>query len=51
MNQQPSGKTQWEAALAFFFDHGQSLDWILVGNPGGMICGAAARSARAKEIA
>jgi hypothetical protein len=42
---------EWEAAIAFFFDHGQSLDWILVGNPGSMICGAAARSARAKEIA
>jgi hypothetical protein len=42
---------EWEAALAFFFDHGQSLDWIMLGNPGGMITGAAACSARAEKIA
>ena len=51
MNQQPSGKTQWEAAIAFFLDHGQCLDWIFFGDPGGMITGAVARSARAEEIA
>jgi hypothetical protein len=42
---------EWEAAIAFFLDHGQCLDWIFFGDPGGMITGAVARSARAEEIA
>jgi hypothetical protein len=46
----PEDDQEWEAACAFFYDHGQSLDWIVMGNPGGMICGAAARSPRAASL-
>jgi hypothetical protein len=46
----PEDDQEWEAACAFFYDHGQSLDWIVMGNPGGMICGAAARSPRAAGL-
>jgi hypothetical protein len=46
----PEDDQEWEAACAFFYDHGQSLDWIVMGNPGGMICGAAARSPRAAAL-
>lgn len=38
---------EWAVASEFFIDHGQSLDWIVRGDPGGMICGGAANSARA----
>jgi hypothetical protein len=31
-------------------DHGQSLDWIVDGEPGGMICHGAARSMRAAKL-
>jgi hypothetical protein len=33
------------AAIDFLSSHGQSLDWVFDGNPVGMICGAAKRSA------
>jgi hypothetical protein len=46
----PEDDQEWEAACAFFYDYGQSLDWIVMGNPGGMICGAAARSPRAAAL-
>ena len=36
---------------AFCGEHGQSLDWIVRGDPGGMICNAAARSARTAATA
>jgi hypothetical protein len=39
---------EWEAAVAFVGDHGQSLDWILLGDPSGLICLGAAHSARAE---
>jgi hypothetical protein len=32
-------------ALQWTFDHGQSLDWLFQGNPGGMIARSAADSA------
>jgi hypothetical protein len=35
------------AVLAWARDHGQSLDWIFCGDPGGMVCRAAAQSAAA----
>jgi hypothetical protein len=46
----PEDDQEWEAACAFFYDHGQSLDWIVMGDPGGMICRGAARSARAAGL-
>ena len=33
-----------QAALAFFIDHGQSLDWVFCGDAGGMICRRAAQA-------
>src|SRR5262249_21076443 len=36
----------YQQACTFLGQHGQSLDWVFDGNPGGMICGAAARSPR-----
>lgn len=36
----------WRMVVDFFGTHGQSLDWILSGDPGVMICQAAARSSR-----
>ena len=35
---------------AFIFDHGQSLDWIWMGDPVGMICKAASGSVRARRV-
>jgi len=34
-------------ALWFLHRHGQSLDWVFAGDPGGMICNSAARSDQA----
>lgn len=36
-----------EAAISFLSSHGQSLDWVLDGKPGGMICTLAKHSKRA----
>jgi hypothetical protein len=36
----------FQIAIEFFKWHGQSLDWILRGDPGGMICQCAGRSFR-----
>jgi len=38
-----------EAAIRFLSSHGQSLDWVIDGNIGGMICGLAKHSRRASE--
>jgi hypothetical protein len=35
---------EWGAATDFLYRNGQSLDWVILGNPGGMICHAAAQS-------
>jgi hypothetical protein len=35
----------------FISEHGQSLDWILVGNPNSMICILASNSPRADALA
>jgi hypothetical protein len=40
----PDDVDEWYAAMSFFKEHGQSLDWILVGDPRGMICQLAAQS-------
>jgi hypothetical protein len=37
-------KAEWGAATDFLHRNGQSLDWVILGNPGGMICHAAAQS-------
>jgi hypothetical protein len=34
-------------AFDFIYSHGQSLDWIICGDPAGMICTLASRSPRA----
>jgi hypothetical protein len=46
----PDDDQEFQAVVAFSGTHGQSLDWIVMGNPGGMICGAAARSAQAAAL-
>jgi hypothetical protein len=43
----PENDEEYESVCAFWYDHGQSLDWLINGDPGGLICPAAARSARA----
>jgi hypothetical protein len=48
---QPENDEEWQAAVAFIGSHGQSLDWILRGEPEVMICGVASRSDRASGIA
>jgi hypothetical protein len=47
----PENDEEYESVCAFWFDHGQSLDWLINGDPGGLICPAAARSARAAVAA
>jgi hypothetical protein len=44
---QPENDEEWRAAVDFIGSHGQSLDWILRGEPGVMICREAASSDRA----
>ena len=39
-----------EAAFDFIYGHGQSIDWIIFGDPGGLICRAAAHSRRAQSV-
>jgi hypothetical protein len=41
----------WKATIDFAKSHGQSLDWICFGDPRGMICGLAAGSQRAVDVA
>jgi hypothetical protein len=41
---------EYHRAIEFFGSHGQSLDWIHDGNPGGMICGLAKNSQRAIAV-
>jgi hypothetical protein len=38
---------EWQALMDFLSQHGQSIDWILVGDPVGMITHAAAHSRQA----
>jgi hypothetical protein len=47
----PDDDQEKEAAIRFFLEHGQSLDWIFVGDLSGMICRQAAFSARADGLA
>jgi hypothetical protein len=42
---------EWEATIDFLADHGQSLDWVLFGDPAAMICKCAAWSKRAAVTA
>jgi hypothetical protein len=39
-----------EGAVEFVGSHGQSLDWVLCGDPGSMICRLASRSKRAGQV-
>jgi hypothetical protein len=41
----------WEFVIAFCRRYNQSLDWILCGNPGGMICAMAATSQSVQQRA
>jgi hypothetical protein len=41
----PDDVDEWYAVMSFFKDHGQSLDWILLGDPKVMICQLASRAA------
>jgi hypothetical protein len=40
-----------EAAIDFFYTHGQSLDWVFHGSHGALICKLAAHSKRANSLA
>jgi hypothetical protein len=40
-----------EATLDFLYSHGQSLDWVLCGDVGGMVCKGADHSERANSLA
>jgi hypothetical protein len=42
---------EYHRAIEFLGSHGQSLDWIHDGNPGGMICRLAKHSQRASVLA
>src|SRR5258707_9607840 len=42
---------EYHHAIKFLGSHGQSLDWIHDGNPGGMICGLASHSRQATASA
>jgi hypothetical protein len=44
-----SDPSEWTAALGFILANGQSLDWILAGDPRGMIARGAAQSWRAPD--
>jgi hypothetical protein len=41
---------EFEAAIEWLLDHGQSIDWILRGDPGGMICQCAHHSRRGQQL-
>jgi hypothetical protein len=41
---------EFEAAIKWLLDHGQSIDWILRGDPGGMICQCAHHSSRGQQL-
>jgi hypothetical protein len=43
----PDDADEWMFVVRFLGDHGQSIDWIVRGDPGGMICEGASRSSRA----
>jgi hypothetical protein len=41
-------ETAWKATLSFFWDYGQSLDYVMYGDPASMIAKSAARSPRGR---
>jgi hypothetical protein len=43
----PDDVDEWMVAVNFIGDHGQSIDWVVLGDPGGLICKAAKHSERA----
>ena len=44
----PDDDEEWGRVVEFVHHHGQSLDWIIAGDPGRMICRGAGQSAQAK---
>jgi len=46
----PDDDEWWGATIDFIRSHGQSFDWILLGDPGHMICKVAGLSARALAL-
>ena len=44
----PPDETAWKATLEFFWDYGQSLDYVMYGDPASMIAKSAARSPRGR---
>jgi hypothetical protein len=44
----PDDETAWKATLSFFWDYGQSLDYVVYGDPASMIARSAARSPRGR---
>lgn len=47
---EPEVESEWYAALDFLSLHGQSTDWVILGDPSGMICRNAARSEHASLV-
>lgn len=48
--EQPGYDDDWMFVIRFISDHGQSFDWLLAGDVGGMICRAASRSRAAAKL-
>jgi hypothetical protein len=47
---EPDDIEEWMWVTEWLYDHGQSLDWIMCGDPGGLICGVAHHSRRAASL-
>jgi hypothetical protein len=45
------GGKEWRAAIGFLYGHGQSLDWVCFGDPGGMIAFGAATAWKSSDAA
>lgn len=46
---QPGYEDEWTFVIRFVYDHGQSLDWLILGEIGGLICRAASHSRAAQR--
>jgi hypothetical protein len=45
----PDDDAEWSGVVEFFSSHGISFEWVVFGNAGPMVCGAAARSRQATQ--
>lgn len=47
---QPGYEDEWIFVIRFVDNHGQSLDWLILGEIGGLICRAASHSRAARRV-